>query len=50
LPKSDEVDRRLEEAGLDVMPYTKWGRYRVRVTKADLAKHQDVVAELLKRA
>lgn len=49
LPQSEETDSHLEEAGLDLMPY-KWGKYRIRLTKADLAKQEKVVAELLQRA
>ena len=49
LPQSEETDSRLEEAGLDLMPY-KWGKYRVRLTKADLPKHEAVIADLLKLA
>lgn len=49
LPQSEETDSRLEEAGLDLMPY-KWGKYRVRLTKADLAKQEAVIADLLKLA
>jgi hypothetical protein len=49
LPQAEETDTQLEEAGLDLMPY-KWGKYRVRLTRADLVKHEGVIAELLKRA
>lgn len=49
LPQSEETDSHLEEAGLDLMPY-KWGKYRIRLTKTDLAKHERVIADLLKRA
>lgn len=49
VPQSKETDSELEEAGLDLMPY-KWGKYRIRLTKADLGKHEKLVVELLKRA
>jgi hypothetical protein len=49
LPQSEETDNRLEEAGLDLMPY-KWGKYRIRLTKADLAKQEAVITDLLKLA
>ena len=49
LPQSDETDAKIDDAGLDVMPY-KWGRYRIRLTKTDLAKQEPVIAELLKQA
>ncbi len=50
LPRMEEIDKKLEDAGLDVMSYTKWGRYRVRLTRADFAKHHELVIDLLKRA
>lgn len=49
LPQAEETDTQLEEAGLDLMPY-KWGKYRVRLTRADLVKQEAVIADLLKRA
>jgi hypothetical protein len=49
LPQSDETDAKLDDAGLDVMPY-KWGKYRIRLTRADFTKHESVIAELLKQA
>lgn len=49
VPQSEETDGQLEESGLDLMPY-KWGKYRVRLTKADFAKHETLVVDLLKRA
>ncbi len=51
VPASQAIDSELEEAGLDLMPYDrKWGKYRVRLTKADVVKHEKLVVELLKRA
>jgi hypothetical protein len=35
-PQSAETDSKLEESGLDLIPY-KWVKYRIRVTKAELA-------------
>lgn len=49
LPQSEETDARLEAAGLDLLPY-KWGKYRIRLTKADLAKQESTIAGLLKQA
>jgi hypothetical protein len=48
LPQSDEVDEQLRDSGLDVMPY-KWGKYRIRLTKADLSKHEALVSLLLQK-
>ncbi|HEX9750208.1 MAG TPA: hypothetical protein VGB22_02800 [candidate division Zixibacteria bacterium] len=51
LPRSEGTDRQLEDTGLDLMPYNKkWGKYRIRLTRLDLEKHHELVAEILKRA
>lgn len=51
LEKSDETQERLENAGLDVMDYDdRWGRYRIRLTPADLNEQQDVITEVLTQA
>lgn len=51
LEKTDEMDARLEEAGLDVMEYdTRWGKYRIRVTRNDFKKHEELLRELLRKA
>jgi hypothetical protein len=48
LERSDELEQQLDEAGLDVMEYSKrTGRYRLRLTKPDIKKHQELLAELL---
>ncbi len=47
LPQSPEMDVKLQSAGLNLMPY-KWGKYRVRLFKADLAKHEKLITELLR--
>lgn len=51
LEKTDEMDARLEEAGVDVMEYdTRWGKYRIRVTRNDFKKHEELLRELLRKA
>ncbi len=49
LPRSDELDQKLENAGLDVMEY-RWGKYRIRLTKPDLHKNKELVSDLLRQA
>lgn len=49
LASSEEIDRQLENAGIDVMDYeTKWGRYRLRLTRNDLKKHSELLLRLLR--
>lgn len=51
LEKSTETQERLENAGLDVMDYDdRWGRYRIRLTPADLNEQRDVITEVLTQA
>ena len=49
LASSPEIDQQLEAAGIDVMEYeSRWGRYRLRLTKNDIKKHSDLLLKLLK--
>jgi predicted transport protein len=51
LERSDEIQRQLEASGLDVMDYDgRWGQYRVRLGKEDLAKHKDFLMSLMAKA
>lgn len=51
LPRSDEVEAKLEQMGLDVMDYdTRWGRYRIRLAKGDVKKHTEFLKEFLGEA
>jgi len=51
LDKDEQVEQKLESAGLDVMDYDdRWSRYRIRLSKGDVAKHIDLLTELLAAA
>lgn len=51
LDRSDEIEAKLEEAGLDVMPYdARWGAYRIRLTRGEIKKHEELLSELLRQA
>jgi predicted transport protein len=50
MPRSDAVDKKIEEAGIDVLPYTKWGRYRLSLEVEDVAKHRDLLKQLMQTA
>ena len=51
LERSDEMLAKLEGAGFDVMEYdSRWGRYRIRLTKADFEKDVPLFRELLSLA
>lgn len=51
LPQSDELDAKIEEAGLVTLGYDKrWGRYRLRLTKDDVKSKVTVLKELARTA
>jgi len=51
MKQSDEIDKMVEEAGLDLMDYNKrWGKYRIRLTKQEVNKNKDLIIRLLKIA
>jgi len=48
LEHSEEIQSKLDEAGLDVIGYGKFGRYKIRLAKDDIKRHEDLLKELLK--
>jgi len=51
LKQSEDIKQILDNAGLDIMDYDKrWGRYRIRLTKKDITKNQEVLLTLMKMA
>jgi hypothetical protein len=51
LKKSDDIDQLIEDAGVDVLEYSKrTNRYRIRLTKDEIEKQRDVLFNLLKQA
>lgn len=51
LPKSAELEEKLNENGLDVMEYDKqWSRYRVRLVQGEVTRHATFLTELFQKA
>lgn len=51
LPQSDELDAKVEEAGLETLEYNKrWGLYRLRLTHEDIKSKAAVLKALIKTA
>ena len=51
MPQSDELDGKIEEAGLETLEYNKrWGYYRLRLTKEDVKSKGAVLKELARSA
>ncbi len=48
IPRTDELDSRIEESGIDALSYdNQWGRYRVSVDKDGLEKYRELIKELI---
>lgn len=48
LPQSDELDAKIDVAGLDTLEYNKrWGIYRIRLERGAVKKHAETLKELL---
>jgi predicted transport protein len=50
LPKTSDIDAKIEEAGLEALQYSRWGRYRLRLTASDLKDKAEALRELIKLA
>jgi predicted transport protein len=50
LPRSPEIDARLEQSGLDLLEYSPSGTYRIKLETQDVAKHKLLLEEVLKAA
>jgi len=51
LDQSDEAREQLEKAGLDLMDYdARWGRFRIRLTKQEVERNEDLLKGLLEKA
>jgi hypothetical protein len=49
--RSDEIDRLIEQAGSEALDYDKgWRKYRIRLSKGDIKKHQDIIEKLARVA
>ena len=49
--KKSELEKRLEETGLDTTGYNKkWARYYIDINKDDIKKHQEFLTNTFKSA
>lgn len=48
LPRTEETDSLLEEAGIETLEYSaRWARYRIRVTEKDFKMHTELFQRLI---
>lgn len=50
-PVLNETDELIETAGIEEMDYdSRWGNYRLRLSKGDIKKHEKVLTDILIKA
>lgn len=49
-PKSEQLESQLDEVGLEMISYSKGGRYKIRLYKEDIVKNADFLTEILQAA
>ena len=50
MSKAEDVETQISEKGLELTDYTKWGTYRIHLSKSDVEKHSQFLMELMKKA
>ena len=51
IPRSDALDKKVSDAGLNLLSYSRiWGLYRVQITQSDLFERKDILLELIQLA
>jgi hypothetical protein len=51
LERSDELEQKLVDAGLDMLDYDRRsGRYRLRLTEPEIEQHRELLTDLLQQA
>jgi hypothetical protein len=48
LEQSDGIRSKIEEAGLDLMGYSKSGRYKIRLAKDDIKRNEELIKETIR--
>lgn len=50
ITKADDIESAISEKGLDLTDYTKWGYYRIRLSRTDVKEHAEFLMNLMKKA
>jgi len=49
-PRDDELTARIEDSGLELLSPDRWSTYRLSVRAGDIAEHQDLLTEMIRRS
>lgn len=50
LNKSEQIEKKIDDTDMELIDYTKSGRYRIRMSKNDIQKYVDFLKEILRQS
>ena len=49
-PRSDEINKKIEDAGIEQLTYAKYGAYRMPLEREDITKQREFLKQLMQTA
>ncbi len=50
IPRTDEIDQKLEQSKLELLEYARWGAYRIKLDAQTVGEQRELIESLLKQA
>jgi hypothetical protein len=50
IPRSDELDAKIDEAGIEALGYSRWGAYQLSLQRDDIAKNRALLKSMMQAA
>lgn len=50
IPRSDEIDQKLEQSRLELLEYARWGAYRLKLDAQSIVGQRELIESLLRQA
>jgi hypothetical protein len=50
IPRTEEVDAKIEGAGIEALGYSRWGAYQLSLERDDIAKNRGLLKEMMQAA
>jgi predicted transport protein len=48
IEKNEEIKKMVEDAGLDIRDYNRWGRYDITINRQDLKENKEIIEKLIR--
>jgi hypothetical protein len=50
IPRSEVIDAKIDQAGIDALGYSRWGAYQLSLEREDIAKNEPLLKEMMQSA